>query len=156
MDVVVYDDEDRRYVPAHVTLLFGVLVALLAVGLTVLFTGHRTADPVPLVQPAPVVGSSDPQAGEAQPAPEPACTQALAQGDAALQRAKAISSALGAQTSAVDDLLARRITREQLLARSLPVLTASATDRTRFAQELATYERSRAGCGTSADDGTGG
>lgn len=149
MDVVVYDDEDRRYVPAAVALLLAVLVALLAAGLAVLLTSHRqgdvtAADQAPAQAPAPV-GTSSPEAGQAGDA---VCAQALARGDAALERAVALSRALGVQTTAIDELLARRITSEQLLARSLPVLTTSSTDRKRFTEELAAYQRSRSTCGS--------
>jgi hypothetical protein len=46
----------------------------------------------------------------------------------------------------MDELLAQRVTTEQALDETLPVLTRGATERDRFEDELAAYESSRGAC----------
>jgi hypothetical protein len=74
------------------------------------------------------------------------CIDALGQADTVLERSTALQQALAEQTRVMDELLAQRLTTDQALDRSLPVLTRGATDRKLFEQELAAYQRSRGAC----------
>lgn len=178
MDLVVYDDEEKRYVPWAVALVGVLLVALLTAGLTFLLTRQADAQdeqplgglasPAPATEPtagaaspAPAVTAApaEPQvtaepaqpavtAAPAEPTPAPACLAALLRADAALERSVALDEALAAHTDIVDELLAERIDTQEALDRSLPVLTDGATERRRFEQELSAYSESREQCPT--------
>jgi hypothetical protein len=75
-----------------------------------------------------------------------ACAAALAEADALAERSTALERALEEHTRIMDDLLAQRVTTDRALDETLPVLTGAATDRDRFADELAAYRSSRAAC----------
>ncbi len=187
MDLVVYDDEERRYVPWLVSVAAVVLTGVLAAGITFLFARSPAAEqiggvsspqaattdtepspapqepsaapsspepeatPPPRASPDPDVSippsrpSVPPPAAPAQDAPAP-CLDALGQADAVLERSAALQEALAEQTRVMDELLAQRLTTDQALDQSLPVLTRGATDRKLFAEELASYQRSRGAC----------
>lgn len=134
MDVLVYDDDDRRYVPAFVAML-GVLLVALVAGALVFFLSR--ARPVEQFG-----GVTEPQAAAAQPT----CAPALERADAALEVAARLESSLGRQTALVDDLLAKRATAEQVLDKALPQLTAGATDRQEFLDAVTAYQQVRAQC----------
>ena len=150
MDLVVYDDEERRYVPWMVSVAAVVLTALLAAGVTYLLAGP--SDP----EPQQLGGLSTSEAATApSPTPEPSiaatgtdegCAVALDQADAALQRSVLLEQALDEHTRIMDELLAERLAPEQALDQTLPVLTSGATERERFLEELAAYEQSRQSC----------
>ena len=157
MDVVVYDEEDRRYVPALLMLLLVAGAALLAATVTylVLYNPSSTTTavspgPAALVPAAPSspsgttppLGVSDPQAGTTGDA----CTQAFAKADAALSRAVHLDRELAAHTKVLDDLLAKRTDAAGVLHQSLPILTEATTDRLRFAEERTAYQDARKGC----------
>lgn len=158
MDLVVYDDDEKRYVPWAVALVGVLLIALLAAGLTFLLarraSGAQDAEAVGGVSsPAPATGPDDATASAAPSASSaagaaspPACRTALERADAALERSVAIERALAAHTDVVDELLAERIGTQEALDRSLPVLTEGATERGRFAQDLEAYRAARGQC----------
>ena len=156
MDLVVYDDDEKRYVPWAVALAAVLLVALLTAGLTFLLARQASGDDA-----APVAGTSSPEpatapsaspsatpgaAPAAGPTPAPACVAALLRADAALTRAEAVDQALAEHTAVVDEQLAERITAEQALEQALPVLTDGATARRQLEQALAAYRASREEC----------
>ncbi len=153
MDLVVYDDDDHRYVPWGVVLAALLLVAAVVGAGTFLLGrsasstdeigGVRALEPAtaPSASGAPAESSPSPAAG-----PAPSCADALAQADAALERSERIEQALAEHTRLMDELLAQRLDTQQALDQTLPVLTQGATERRLFAQELAAYERSRQEC----------
>lgn len=146
MDLVAYDDDDRRYLSLPAVLLSMVLVALVGVGATLVATGGsdvRASEPS-VSAPQGLQVPSPSSAGSAAPAD--ACAQALRRADTALERSARIEQALAAQTQVVDGLLDERLTAAQVLDRSLPALTQAATDRTAFLEELAAYRAARGGC----------
>ena len=151
MDLVVYDDDEKRYVPWAVALTAALLVALLTAGLTFLLARGASGDEA---QQA-VGGQSSPEPATAPtadapsgtgPTPAPACEAALLRADAALQRSAAVEQALADHTAIMDELLAERITAQQALDRTLPVLTDGATERRRLEEALAAYQDARAEC----------
>ena len=169
MDLVVYDDDEKRYVPWAVALAAVLLVALVTAGLTFLLARQASGDeagqavrgvstPAPATQPTPSAAPSSaapsaaPSAGPstappvAGPASAPACEAALLRADAALERAVALDEALGRHTEIMDELLAERIDADEALDRALPVLTDAATERRQFQQELSAYSGSRQEC----------
>jgi len=107
LDVVVYDEEDRRYVPALLMLLLVAGAGVLAATVTYLVfynpsstTTAKSPGPAAFVPTAPSspsgttppLGVSDPQAGTTGDA----CIQAFAKADAALSRAGQLDRELGA------------------------------------------------------------
>ena len=168
MDLVVYDDDDRRYVPWLVSITAVVVGALLAAGLTYLLARPSAADEVsgttsgaaataptleptaepttePTAEPTPSPEGDAPAQQEGT-APVAACTDALADADAALERSSRLATALAEHTRIVEELLAERVTTQQALDQSLPVLTRGATDRRLFTEELARYRGARQAC----------
>ncbi|GAA2725128.1 hypothetical protein [Cellulomonas aerilata] len=156
MDLVVYDDDDRRYVPWWASIAAVVLTGVLAAGITFAFARS---------QPEQVGEPGDPQVARsadaappstASPAPTQtevpgdaagsACATALAWADAVAQRSTALDQALADHTRIMDELLAQRLTTEQALDQTLPVLTRGATERDRLEDELAAYRSSREAC----------
>jgi len=135
VDLLVYDDEDRRYVPALVAMGAVVLVALV-VGAVVFLLG-RTQSVEPLS------GVTEPQAAVVE---QPSCASALELADAALELGDQLERSLSEQTSLVDELLARRATAEQVLDEALPPLTAGAKDRRVFLESVTAYQQARADC----------
>lgn len=135
VDLLVYDDEDRRYVPALVA-LGGVVLAALVVGAVVFLLG-RTQSAEPLG------GVTAPQAAVVD---EPTCGPALERADAALELGDRLERSLSEQTSLMDELLARRATAEQVLDQALPPLTAGAKDRQEFLEAVTAYQQARADC----------
>lgn len=168
MDLVVYDDDEKRYVPWAVALAALLVVTLVTAGVTFLLArqasgaedsqavgGVSSPEPAtapsaaataaaPTASPAPAAPTSAPPA--AAPTPAPACTAALLRADAALERSVALDEALGQHTEIMDELLAERIDAQGALDRALPVLTDAATERRRFQQELSAYSESRQEC----------
>jgi hypothetical protein len=71
---------------------------------------------------------------------------ALARADALAQRSMVLEQALTEHTRIMEDLLAERLTAQQALDATLPVLTRGATERDRFQDDLAAYESSRGAC----------
>ena len=165
MDLVVYDDDEKRYVPWAVALAAVLLVAVLTAVLTFVLARQATGDegtsavggvgtPEPATAPSasPSGGApSEPAAAGtrapvAEPTSDPACVDALLQADAALERAVAVDEALTRHTEIMDELLAERIDAQEALDRTLPVLTEGATERRRFQQDLSAYSQSRQEC----------
>jgi hypothetical protein len=168
VDLVVYDDDEKRYVPWAVALAALLVVTLVTAGLTFLLARQASgsedsqavggvSSPEPATAPsatappatapsaaAPAAPTSAPPAAAATPAP--ACTAALLRADAALERSVALDAALGQHTEIMDELLAERIDAQEALDRALPVLTDAATERRRFQQELSAYSDSRQDC----------
>ena len=144
MDLVVYDDRDQRYVPLLVALALALVTAALVGGLAFLLGREPAVPAAPLsAVSAPRSGLSAPQAGARD---ETGCTAAFEQAQAALRLATRMEGALDEQTRRMDDLLAERLTREQVLDRSLPPLTAAAKDRRAFLDAVSTFEQARAAC----------
>ena len=172
MDLVVYDDDERRYVPWTVALAAVLLVALVTAGLTFLLarqasggegeqavsgvsspapatapTGSASPTATPAATPsvpAPAAPTTAPPVAATTPAP--ACAAALLRADAALERSVALDAALGRHTEIMDELLAERIDADEALDRALPVLTDAATERRRFQSDLSAYAESRQEC----------
>lgn len=196
MDLVVYDDQERRYVPWLVTLAAVVLVGVLAALVTFLLTrgtsaqtlggvGDGQAAVAPLDSPSPSplgtafvlpdatptepLPTAEPSASSAAPTPAPVpatestaseqspastssaspssdCAQALAQADALLERSVRVGQALSEHTRIMDELLAKRLTAEQALDQTLPVLTTGAKDRDLLEDVLQAYQSAREQC----------
>jgi hypothetical protein len=150
VDLVVYDDDEKRYVPWLVALAAVLLVALVTAGVTFLLarqaSGTDGADLGGLTSPAPASAppSASPSGGGT--AASASCLTALLRADEALERSVAVEQALTEHTGIVDELLAERITLEQALERALPVLTAGATERQAFEEQLAAYTQAREAC----------
>jgi hypothetical protein len=135
VDLLVYDDEDRRYVPALVA-LGGALLVALVIGTLAFFLGRT--------EPAESLsGVSPPQAAVQE---ESTCAPALQEADEALALANRLEIALREQTAVMDDLLAKRLTEAQALDRALPRLTAGAKDRQAFLDAVTTYRQAREAC----------
>lgn len=159
MELIGYDDDDRRYVPLIVSVAAVVLTGVLAAGITfLLVSSSQAAQPDGLsalqtatAQASPTASAeepAEPTGPEAEPAEaaSEACTTALVRADAVAQRSTALEQALAEHTRIMDELLAERLTAEQALDETLPVLTRGATERDRFQDELAAYESSRGAC----------
>ena len=158
MDLVVYDDDDRRYVPWKVSVAAVVLTGVLAAGIALLFVGftqrgERDQPSPPQAasssrEASPTASADAPTTPTAAPAEaaSAACATALAQADAVAQRSTALEQALAEHTRIMDELLAQRLTADQALDEALPVLTRGATERDRFQDELAAYRSSRGAC----------
>jgi hypothetical protein len=152
MDLVVYDDDEHRYVPWAVALTALAVVAILAA--VVAFLVGRQSSPTqalggvsaPQAVTAPSQEPSGASSPAAVPAGTPACAEALAQADAALERSVAIEKALAEQTRVMDELLAERVSTPQALDAVLPVLTDGATERKRFRELMVEYEQLRESC----------
>lgn len=142
MDLVVYDDDEKRYVPWAVALAGVLLVALVTAGLT--FALARQASGAQGEQA--VGGVTSPVPATSPAATSPACAAALRRADEALERAGALGEALGQHTEIMDELLAERIDAQEALDRTLPVLTDGATERRRFEQDVSGYSASRGDC----------
>jgi len=169
VDLVVYDDDEKRYVPWAVALAAALLVAVLTAVLTFVLArqasgsegsqslaGVGSPEPAtaPTATPAPSATSAvtSPPTGaspEAGLTSSPACTTALLRADAALERSKALDEALTQHTQIIDELLAQRITADEALDRALPVLTDGATERSGFEQDLTAYSQAREQCPAS-------
>ena len=152
MDLVVYDDDEKRYVPWAVALTAALLVALLTAGLTFFLARGASGDEAQQAvggqsspEPATAPSATDEPSGTG-PTPAPACEAALLRAEAALQRSAAVEQALADHTAIMDELLAERITAQQALDRTLPVLTDGATERRRLEEALAAYQDARTEC----------
>ena len=168
MDLVVYDDDEKRYVPWPVTLAALLLVAVVTAASTFLLARQASGDeqeqeqavsgvsaPEPATAPSatPATPSAVPTSAAptsappaVAPTPDPACVAALLRADAAVERSVALDEALARHTEIMDELLAERIDAQEALDRALPVLTDAATDRRRFQQDLSAYSASRQDC----------
>lgn len=173
MDLVVYDDDEKRYVPWAVALAAVLLVALLAAALTFLLvrqasgsedepiagvgqaepatapsatTSTATPTAAPTAAAAPSAAAAAPPAPAAGATSDEACDAALLRADAALERSVALDEALTRHTQIMDELLAERIDAQEALDRTLPVLTGAATERRRFQDDLSAYAESRQDC----------
>ena len=151
MDLLVYDDDDHRYVPWGVGLAALLLVAAVVGAVTFLLgrsaAGSEDIGAVsrPEAATAPSVFPSPSAAPSASPAAD-ACSEALGAADAALERSQALAQRLAEHTRIMDQVLAQRLGAEQGVQRTLPVLTSAATDRRLFTEELETYEKARRDC----------
>lgn len=145
VDLLVYDDEDQRYVPVLVALCGALLVALLFGTAAFLFgRGQPVESPTAMTQTQGSV--TEPQTAAVED--ERACEAAIERADAALDVGGRLEQSLSEQTSLMDDLLARRAPADQVLDRAVPPLTQSAKDRAAFQEALTAYEQARADCGT--------
>jgi hypothetical protein len=166
VDLVVYDDDEQRYVPWRVALVALLLAALLTAALTFLLVRQASgaqdqqavggvSSPEPATAPsetpssAPTSAAPTSAAPVAAPTQDPSCRDALLQADAALERSVAIDEALTKHTQIIDELLAERIDAQAALDQSLPVLTDGATERRRFQQDLQAYSQARQECPAS-------
>ena len=166
MDLVVYDDDEKRYVPWAVALAAVLLVALLTALVTFLLARQASgaedpeqvggvSSPAPATAPsatpsATAAASAQPSSAPpvAGPTANPACEAALLRADAALTRAEAVEQALADHTAIIDELLAERIDAQEALDRALPVLTDGATARSQLEEAVTAYEQSREECPT--------
>jgi hypothetical protein len=163
VDLVVYDDDEKRYVPWAVALAAVLLGVVLAATLTFVLARQASgaqepqavggqSSPEPATAPSPtgaVPASSAPAPSTpapAAPAAGPACEAALSRADAAMAQAEEVGQALGDHTAIVDELLAERITTDQALDQALPVLTDGATDRRLLEEALSAYSQAREEC----------
>jgi len=174
VDLVVYDDDDRRYVPAGVAVLLVLLAAVLAGAIGALATqpsdalrqddqaapgssngseqwsppsedepavpGPAAAQPTP---PSASQPSGQPTTGEDQ---SNCLEETLQRADAVRARAERLAAVLAEHTAVMDDVLAERLTKPGAIDRTLPVLTRAATERRRYAEESAAYQRQREAC----------
>jgi hypothetical protein len=138
VDLLVYDDSDRRYVPLLVALC-GALIAAMIIGGLAYFLGQTQ----PAQSAERVGGVTAPAAGTQV---DPTCAPAIERADQALSVASRLESALREQTSVMDDLLAKRVSKDEALDRLLPRLTTAAKDRQAFVDALASYQQVRAAC----------
>jgi hypothetical protein len=140
VDVLVYDDNDRRYVPLLVALSSALLAGLVIGGVGF---GLGRSNPI-----QPVSGVTEPQAAQGQSpvAAESTCAALVERADAALGVGARLETALAEQTSVMDELLAQRASSEQVLDRALPPLTAAAKDRQAFLAAVTAYQDARASC----------
>jgi hypothetical protein len=153
VDLVVSDDDARRYVPWRTSVGAVVVTGLLAAGLTFGFARSPQPDQPGAAGATQAVTSSDAASptptettGAPGATPSDACATALASADSVAQRSLALEQALAEHTRIMDDLLAQRVTTEQALDDALPVLTRAASERDRFEDELAAYRSSRSAC----------
>ncbi len=164
MDLVVYDDDEKRYVPWAVALAAVLLVALLTALLTFLLARRASGSeaeqavggvsaPEPATAPtdtaSPTASAAPPSPAApaaVEPAPAPGCVAALLRADAALERSVAVDEALAQHTAIMDELLAERITPQEALDRTLPVLTDGSTERRRFEEAVTAYQEARQEC----------
>jgi hypothetical protein len=135
VDLVVYDDRDRRYVPLLVALGATIIAAMIMGGVAFDLGRARSG--------TPIGGVTGPAAGALE---EPTCVSALDRADEALASAVRIERTLSEQTALMNDLLAQRITREQALTRAVPPLAAAGPDRRAFQDAFTAYQGRRAGC----------
>lgn len=175
MDLIVYDDDDRRYVPWAVALASVLLVALLT-GVLTLLLARQASDPGDQVAvsrlgaPEPATAPSTSPSGTptaersptpsavpssvapaiagpaTRPTPASTCLAALRRADTALARSEAVAKALAAHTAIMNELLGKRISADQALDRALPVLADGATERRLFDEALSDYRGSRERC----------
>jgi hypothetical protein len=133
VDLVVRDDRDRRYVSLLVTLGAAGLAAMVLGGLAYEVGRSQPTEPL----------AAGPSAAVLE---EPECALALDRVDAAVAAGLRLERALTEHARAIDDLRARRTTREQALSRAVPPLRGAAEDRRAFKDALSTYQGRRAAC----------
>jgi hypothetical protein len=136
VDLLVYDDRDRRYVPVLVALL-GLLIWAMIIGGLAYYLGQTR----PVSSGGQIVSVTKPQPGAREQ-----CASAIEEADSALAAASRLEGALRDQTTVMDDVLARRVSNDQALDRLLPRLTTAAKDRQAFVDALASYQEVRAAC----------
>jgi hypothetical protein len=137
VDVVVYDDRDKRYVPLLVALGSAALAATIVGGLTYELGRSQS------VESQPLSSVTEPQAAALE---DPTCASSVERADAAVAIGERLERSLAEQTSLMDELLARRATSEQVLDQALPPLTASAKDRQAFLQAVTAYRQAQDEC----------
>jgi hypothetical protein len=143
VDVVVYDDMDKRYVPLLVAIGSALLAAMIVGGLSYELGRSEPSAPLSSVSESQDGGVTEPQAGSAA---DPTCSAAVERADAAVAIGERLERSLAGQTSLMDELLAGRATSEQVLDEALPPLTASAKDRQAFLEAVTAYREARADC----------
>jgi hypothetical protein len=143
VDVVVYDDMDKRYVPLLVAIGAALLAAMIIGGLSYELGRSQPSAPLSSASESQEGGVSEPQAGTAA---DPTCSAAVERADAALAIGDRLERSLAGQTSLLDELLAGRATSELVLDRALPPLTAGAKDRQAFVEAATAYREARADC----------
>jgi predicted lipid-binding transport protein (Tim44 family) len=121
VDLVVYDDDEKRYVPWAVALVGVLLVALLTAGLTFLLTRQADAqDEQPvggLTSPAP---ATQPTAGTVTAAPaEPPVTAAPAEPQVTAEPAEPAVTAAPAEPTPAPACLAALLRADAALERSV-------------------------------------
>lgn len=151
VDLLVYDEDDRWYVPWPVALAGLLIAVLLASGGA--YLAARSSEPQPRGTPlsglpSPEAATGPLPAGTTAPEAEDSstCREGLRQADVVLERAARLDQALAEHTRVMEDLLADRLSRDEALDQTLPVLTIAATDRRLFAEELAAYSATRSAC----------
>lgn len=135
MDLVVYDESDKRFVPLAVALL-GALLGMGVVG----GLGYALGQEPPAEALSAV---TEPQAATV---PEPACQSVVERADAALGLGAGLNASLAQQASALDDLLSGRVTPPQAQAGPVTPLDVTTEQRQAFLDAVRDYEQARAGC----------
>lgn len=136
MEVLVYDEDDRRYVPLAVALLAAVLGVAIVGGLGYALGQEPQSEALSTV--------TEPQAATV-PEP-PACAAAVEQADAAFSLAAQLDAALAQHASVLNDLLGERVTRQELLDGAVAPLAVTTQDRVTFLNAVGAYEQARAAC----------
>jgi hypothetical protein len=132
VDLIAYDEGRRRYLSLAVVGVAALVAAVIGAGAVAIW--HVTTSS----------GSSGRPGGT--PSVSGACSQALARADAAIADGQALESALTTQTVAVNDLMAGRITSQQLLDRTLPDLTRGSQRSLQFDQDKAVFRAAAHAC----------
>lgn len=141
MDLIVYDDEDRRYLPAYLAVLLAVVMIVVGAGAALVLR--------PEPQATVIGGSPDPQAatlpedaGEA-----PACVDdALRRADALLEQSRRLSGSLADDTVLLNRLRVGLTTTPDAVDQTVEALGRSCPERERLMDEAAAYEQARSDC----------
>lgn len=135
MDLVVYDESDKRFVPLAVALLGALLGMGLVGGLGYALGQQRPSEELSAV--------TEPQAATV---PQPACQSVVARADTALGLGARLDASLAQQASVLDDLLSGRVTPPQAQAGPVTPLAVTTEQRQAFLDAVRDYEQARAGC----------
>ena len=135
MDLLVYDYEGRRYVPAVAALCGAAILAAVIAVLAYFLVPNQPVRPISGVTALQAAGVE-----------QSTCVPALKRADAALALGDQLEQSLAEQTSLVDELLAQRATAEQVLDQALPPLTKIAKDRQGFLDAVTVCQQARVDC----------
>lgn len=135
MEVLVYDEDDRRYVPLAVALLAALLGMAIVGGLGYVLGQEPQSEALSSV--------TEPQAATV---PQPACVSAVERADAAFSLAARLDAGLAEHASVLDDLLEERSTPQELPDGAVPPVAVTTEDRLAFLEAVRSYEQARAGC----------
>lgn len=151
MDLVVYDDDEKRYVPWAVALAGVLLVAALASALTFLLARQAAGDegtqaisgvsvPAPATSPSAVPSASDdpapPATGSATPTPTAAADVAPSQTAATSAAPATAAPACAAALLQADEVLQRSVALDEALAQHTQIMDELLAERIDAAEAL--------------------